>query len=279
MVGLSVAANSGTEDRIGAVSVSRAILYVVQARSRIQISLNSIANAATNVSGAVSPGLSVVISVPGIGPADRVDMQLSDDGLYLTTQLGETRILFDGIAAPMLYAANGQFGAIVPYEVAGQDSTQLQVEFQGVRSNSVTVPVVLSSPGHVVYSAHDYGPSLFQQTWFNSSTTPASLDAVWNKFWGYLYAQGTAPVWVGEFGTDNTAADVSSATPGSQGQWFASLVSYLTANQWLNWTYWALNGEDSYALLDNNYDAAPVSAAKQNLLAAIEFPLPGTSTG
>jgi endoglucanase len=140
-------------------------------------------------------------------------------------------------------------------------------------------PVVLNSPGHVVYSAHDYGPSLFQQTWFNSSTTPASLDAVWNKFWGYLYAQRTAPVWVGEFGTGNGAADTSSSTPGSQGQWFSALISYLTANPWLNWTYWALNGEDSYALLDSNYDAAPVSTAKQNLLATVGFPLPGASTG
>jgi endoglucanase len=140
-------------------------------------------------------------------------------------------------------------------------------------------PVALNSPGHVVYSAHDYGPSLFQQTWFNSSTTPASLDAVWNKFWGYLYAQGTAPVWVGEFGTDNTAADISSTTPGSQGQWFSALVSYLTSNQWLGWTYWALNGEDSYALLDNNYDATPVSSVKENLLATVQFPLPGASTG
>jgi endoglucanase len=162
-----------------------------------------------------------------------------------------------------------------PNSSGGFDSTW----WGGDLAEAGQFPVVLSSPGHVVYSAHDYGPSLFQQTWFNSSTTPASLDAVWNKFWGYLYAQGTAPVWVGEFGTDNTAADVSGTTPGSQGQWFASLVSYLTANQWLNWTYWALNGEDSYALLDNNYDPAPVSAAKQNLLATIEFPLPGTSTG
>jgi len=140
-------------------------------------------------------------------------------------------------------------------------------------------PVALNPPGHVVYSAHDYGPNLFQQTWFNSSTTPASLDAVWNKFWGYLYAQGTAPVWVGESGTGNTAADISSTTPGSQGQWFSSLVSYLTANHWMGWTYWALNGEDSYALLDSNYDATPVSAAKQNLLATIQFPLPGAPTG
>jgi endoglucanase len=140
-------------------------------------------------------------------------------------------------------------------------------------------PVVLSSPGHVVYSAHDYGPDLFQQTWFNSSTTPASLDAVWNQNWGYLYTQDVAPVWVGEFGTDNTATDIESSTAGSQGQWFESLVGYLSANPWMGWTYWALNGEDSYDLLDSNYDPTPVSALKQSLLASIEFPLPGAVNG
>jgi endoglucanase len=139
-------------------------------------------------------------------------------------------------------------------------------------------PVVLSSPGHVVYSAHDYGPNLFQQTWFNSSTTTASLESVWNANWGYLYSQHTAPVWVGEFGTDNTASDVQSSTPGSQGQWFSSLVSYLTANPWMGWTYWALNGEDSYDLLDGSYDPAPVSALKQSMLATIQFPLTGTGS-
>ncbi|HLH58960.1 MAG TPA: cellulase family glycosylhydrolase [Streptosporangiaceae bacterium] len=140
-------------------------------------------------------------------------------------------------------------------------------------------PVTLSSPGHVVYSAHDYGPNLFQQTWFNSSTTPASLDAVWNANWGYLYTQGTAPVWVGEFGTDNTASDIESSTPGSQGQWFESLVSYLSSNPWMGWTYWALNGEDPYDLLDSQYDATPASPEKQSLLATIQFPLPGAANG
>jgi endoglucanase len=140
-------------------------------------------------------------------------------------------------------------------------------------------PVTLNSAGHVVYSAHDYGPSLFQQAWFTSSTTPASLDAVWNKYWGYLYTSGTAPVWVGEFGTGNSAADVSSSTAGSQGQWFSSLISYIKSNPWMGWTYWALNGEDSYDLLDNGYDPTPVSAAKQSLLATIQFPLPGAVNG
>jgi endoglucanase len=157
----------------------------------------------------------------------------------------------------------------------GYDSTWWGGDLQGVQQ----YPVALSSPGHVVYSAHDYGPVLFQQTWFNSSTTPASLDAVWNMYWGYIYADGIAPIWVGEFGTDNTASDIESSTAGSQGQWFESLVAYLTANKWMGWTYWALNGEDAYDLLDNNYDPTPVSSVKQDLLQTIQFPLPGAVNG
>lgn len=156
----------------------------------------------------------------------------------------------------------------------GYDSTWWGGDLQGVAQ----YPVTLSSSGHVVYSAHDYGPSLFQQTWFNSSTTSASLDAVWNQFWGYIPQQGIAPLWVGEFGTDNTASDVSSTVAGSQGQWFSSLVSYIKTHN-LSWTYWALNGEDTYALLDGSYDPTPASAPKQSLLAGIQFPLPGAANG
>ena len=142
----------------------------------------------------------------------------------------------------------------------------------GVASN----PVILSVANQLVYSAHDYGPNLFQQPWFNGNTTSASLDAVWNKYWGYISINDTAPVWLGEFGTDNTSTDIESTASGSQGQWFQSLVGYLQNNSSINWTYWALNGEDTYALLDNNYDATPTSSLKQSLLASIQFPLGGT---
>jgi endoglucanase len=162
-----------------------------------------------------------------------------------------------------------------PSSSTGYDTTWWGGDLQGVAQ----YPVVLSEPDHVVYSAHDYGPDLYQQTWFNSSTTPASLDAVWNMYWGYIYADDIAPIWVGEFGTDNTASDIESTTPGSQGQWFESLVAYLDANPWMGWTYWALNGEDEYALLDSNYDPTPVSAEKQDLLETIQFPLPGAQNG
>jgi len=146
---------------------------------------------------------------------------------------------------------------------------------EGVSSH----PVALNVSSRLVYSAHDYGPGLFQQNWFNSGTNFATLSSIWNKFWGYINANRTAPVLVGEFGTDNSSSDIESVTPGSQGQWFQSLVNFLQNNPTLSWTYWALNGEDSYALLDSNYDSTPVSALKQSDLASIQSLLSGGGTG
>jgi endoglucanase len=137
---------------------------------------------------------------------------------------------------------------------------------EGARAN----PVQLNTPGKLVYSAHDYGPHEYGQQWFNSSTTSTSLQAVWTKYWAYLSLDGTAPVWLGEFGTTNADSDIQNNAQGSQGQWFSSLVSFLGNNPNLSWTYWALNGEDSYGLLDGNYDSTPASAQKQQLLASIQ---------
>jgi endoglucanase len=139
-------------------------------------------------------------------------------------------------------------------------------------------PVTLSIANQLVYSAHDYGPNLFQQPWFNSSTTPTSLTAIWNQYWGYISAGGIAPVWLGEFGTTNNSTDIENTAAGSQGQWFQSLVAFLQTTTAIQWTYWALNGEDSYGLLDSNYDQTPPSALKQSLLAGIQFPLGGSAT-
>src|SRR5437660_1232940 len=142
---------------------------------------------------------------------------------------------------------------------------------EGVSSH----PITLNISNRLVYSAHDYGPKLYQQSWFNSGTSYPSLSSVWNKFWGYINANHTAPIMVGEFGTGNTASDIQSATPGSQGQWFESLVNFLQNNPSVSWTYWALNGEDSYGLLDSNYDPTPASSLKQSELASVQSALSG----
>jgi cellulose 1,4-beta-cellobiosidase len=178
-------------------------------------------------------------------------------------------------AGDAIQAINPQ--ALIMVEGIGQhpDATGKLVGtwWGGDLSQAGTYPVQLTVANHLVYSPHDYGPDLFQQTWFNSSTTTASLASVWDQNWGYLSNQGIAPVWVGEFGTTNTDAAVSSTTAGSQGQWFSSLISYLTSKPQMGWTYWAYNGEDSYGLAPNSYAAGVANTAKQTLLATDQFPL------
>ena len=145
----------------------------------------------------------------------------------------------------------------------------------GNLAGAQTYPVSLNVGNRLVYSAHDYGPHEYGQSWFNGGTSYSSLSAIWTKFWAYLSLNGIAPVWVGEFGTTNNASDISNSAAGSQGQWFSSLVQFLSSHSNISWTYWALNGEDAYALLDNNYDSAPVSPQKQQALASIQFALKG----
>ena len=136
-----------------------------------------------------------------------------------------------------------------------------------------THPVVLNVPNRLVYSAHDYGPNLYRQKWFTSSTTCDSLAAVWDEYWGYISRDGIAPVLVGEFGANN--GDYTGTAPGSQGQWFQCLVQYIKARPHMHWTYWALNGEDDYGLLGAQYEPTLPSPGKHALLAPMQFPLEG----
>jgi len=133
---------------------------------------------------------------------------------------------------------------------------------EGVSSS----PVVLRKPGHLVYSAHDYGPHEHSQRWFDSLATPVSLASVWIKHWAYISQNHIAPVYLGEFGTTNEDLDLQNEAPGSQGQWFSSLVDFLNADQELNWGYWAVNGEDHYGLFSETYKIDSVNASKLALL-------------
>jgi endoglucanase len=132
-------------------------------------------------------------------------------------------------------------------------------------------PVVLNVHHQLVYSPHDFGPALYGQKWFDPKTTSESLQAVWTKFWAYIYLSNRAPVWLGEFGTTNKSGDIQNTAAGSQGQWFNELIQFLRTHKWMNWTYWALNGEDPFGLLNANYDVTPANTEKNQLLSRIQF--------
>ena len=142
----------------------------------------------------------------------------------------------------------------------------------GMLRGVATRPVTLNVANRVVYSAHDYGPTEANQPWFNGSSTPASLNAIKDQNWGYIYNNNTAPMFVGEFGTLNGNADIQSTTPGSQGQWFSATVSYFQGKQWMGHAYWAMNGNDRYALFNDSFNGI-VNQSKLTLLQTIQFPL------
>jgi uncharacterized protein (TIGR03437 family) len=107
------------------------------------IALNGVVNAASYSGGALAPGEIVTIFGSGFGPATLAAAEYTDG--QLPTSVGETRVLFDGTAAPMIYASAGQVSAIVPYAVSG--SVQVQVEFQGTATAAVAVAVAAAAPG------------------------------------------------------------------------------------------------------------------------------------
>jgi endoglucanase len=145
----------------------------------------------------------------------------------------------------------------------------------GDLSNAGNDPVVLNSPGHVVYSPHEYPASLYAQTWFSDPTYPNNMPAVWESHWGYLDTNNIAPVLIGEFG--------SRLTTTSDQQWLNALAigtpgtGYIRSKS-LNWTFWSWNPNsgDTGGIL--NDDWTTVIQAKQSILAQIQYPLIGSQS-
>ncbi|MFG2746189.1 cellulase family glycosylhydrolase [Streptomyces chartreusis] len=135
-------------------------------------------------------------------------------------------------------------------------------------------PVQLDVPGRLVYSAHDYATSVAQQSWFSDPTFPANMPGIWDKYWGYIFKQNIAPVWVGEFGTT-----LQSTT---DQRWLAALVDYLRptstyGSDSFHWTFWSWNpnsGDTGGILKD---DWSTVDTVKDGYLTSIKAP--GFPTG
>ncbi|MGQ4382031.1 cellulase family glycosylhydrolase [Streptomyces sp. SAS_270] len=138
-------------------------------------------------------------------------------------------------------------------------------------------PVQLNVANRVVYSAHDYATSVAQQSWFNDPSFPANMPGVWDKYWGYIFKQNIAPVWVGEFGTTLTST--------IDQKWLAALVSYMRPTSTygadsISWTFWSWNPNsgDTGGILKDDWTS--VDTVKDGYLASVKAPaFPGTGGG
>ncbi|HWP84321.1 MAG TPA: hypothetical protein VNN17_03985 [Terriglobia bacterium] len=140
---------------------------------------NAVTSAANYVSGAVAPGLLMVIFGTGLGPPNLAGLVLGPDG-KVATSTGGTRVLIDGVPAPMVYARQDTVSFFVPFEVAGRASVVIEVEYQGVKSPPVTLPVVDAIPGilTVDFSGGGAGAILREDFSLVSRTNPAPINSV-----------------------------------------------------------------------------------------------------
>lgn len=154
-------------------------VILIRAGERPELLARDVVRAADRFSGGVSPGEIVVLFPANAGPEVLVESQRDGDG-RMATLVGETRVWFDDIAAPVVYSIKGQVGAVVPYEIANRNTTRVEVEYRGSRSLPVTLPVLASAPALFTLDSTGRGQAamLNETGCCNSTRNPAVRGSV-----------------------------------------------------------------------------------------------------
>ena len=128
--------------------------------------------------GAVSPGEIVSVFGVGLGPSQPGGLRLTDQGA-VSSSLAGTRVLFDGIPAPLLYVSPTQINAVVPYGL-NSPTTAMTVERGDALAGPVEMPVAAAAPA--IFTANGSGrgqaAAINQDGAFNSVANPAPRGSI-----------------------------------------------------------------------------------------------------
>jgi uncharacterized protein (TIGR03437 family) len=153
--------------------------------------ISCVANAASLEPHYVAPGEIVRVFGAGIGPSSGVTASPDADGRFSKALVG-VRVLFDGVAAPLLYVRSDRIDAVVPFGLSAKTTDQppfygtadVQIEYEGKLSNVVTVRVGGSAFG--IFTADGSGTgqaaALNEDGSENSPSSPASIGSVVTLF-------------------------------------------------------------------------------------------------
>ena len=113
------------------------------------IAFEGVRHAASLKAGAIAPGALVSVFGRGLGPAAGLTAT-PEDGRF-PRELGAVRVLFDGIPGSVLFARDDQVNAMAPFGVS--ERTRVQIEYDGVLSNAITVPAIAEAPAAFLFSS------------------------------------------------------------------------------------------------------------------------------
>jgi len=141
------------------------------------------------VGTAVTPGEIITIFGTNLGPSALVTAQF-DAGGNIATALAGTRVLFDGVPAPIIYTSATQVSVVVPFAVTGKSTTSVRTEYNNVQGGALSVSVVDSAPALFTANATGTGQiaALNQDYSINSPSRPSEPNTVVQ-----LYATGGGP--------------------------------------------------------------------------------------
>jgi aryl-phospho-beta-D-glucosidase BglC (GH1 family) len=146
------------------------------------------------------------------------------------------------------------------------------------------LPIALDLPGRLVYSAHDYPNSVFPQPWFQGGDFGGSLAERFDGMWGYIFREGIAPVFLGEFGS--RLEDPKDLV------WLDKITAYLSGDfdadgrldipagdQGISWSWWSWNpnSSDTGGILADDWRS--VIEAKLERLEPLQFDLGAAQPG
>lgn len=103
-------------------------------------------------------------------------------------------------------------------------------------------PVILSDMSKLVYSPHEYGPTVFEQDWFLEPDFPGNMEGIWETQFNFINSTGIDvgggnitkfPLYIGELGIRDQESVLDVA-------WYETFTQYI-ADQNLHWAYWTFN--------------------------------------
>jgi len=152
------------------------VTLTVRPAAAPSVVVSAVVNAASWTGSTVAPGELIVIGGTMLGPSTGVSGTVDPSTGKMVLQLAGTTVLFNGVAAPLLYTSATQVNAIVPYEETGCTQATLQVQYQGVPSSAMTLPCATAEPGIFTFNASGAGPAAAanQDGTFNGPSSPAA---------------------------------------------------------------------------------------------------------
>ena len=128
-----------------------------------------------------------------------------------------------------------------------------------VPSNPVDKSIIPQQ--NLIYSPHEYGPTVWPQIWFSDEDFPANMPDIWDEYFWFIHQEDIAPILIGEFGIKH---DELADTSSTGHQWMVSFLEYVGHEA--SWTFQTFNPNsgNTGGILEDDW--VTIDELKYNLL-------------